>query len=125
MKPFRFLLEMGLCMAAYFVFLAVSLIVLKHWDFSFWVKLPITLAPALPFMATGFVILKHIRTMDELERKIQFEAITISFIGTAFVTFTYGFLENIGFPTFSIFGVWPLMSFFWVLGLIVARVRYA
>ena len=48
----------------------------------------------------------------------------MAFAGTALVTFSYGFLENVGYAKLSMFAVWPLMAGFWTIGLIVANLRY-
>jgi hypothetical protein len=62
--------------------------------------------------------------MDELQRKLQFEALALAFAGTALLTFGYGFLEGVGLPRLSMFVVWPLMAALWVVGVFIGRVRY-
>ena len=62
--------------------------------------------------------------LDELQRRIQFEAIAFAFAGTALLTFSYGFVENVGFPHLSWFFVWPIMAILWIIGLGIATRRY-
>ena len=48
----------------------------------------------------------------------------MAFAGTAVLTFSYGFLENVGFPPLNTFMIWPLMAMLWLLGQGVSRLRY-
>jgi hypothetical protein len=48
----------------------------------------------------------------------------VAFGGTALLTFSYGFLENVGFPHFSWIWVLPLMVALWGLGGALASLRY-
>jgi hypothetical protein len=64
------------------------------------------------------------RRMDELQMRIQFEALGFAFAGTAILTFSYGFLEGLGYPKLSMFMVWPILAVLWVVGLVLARRRY-
>ncbi len=120
----RYFTELGLSFAAYAILLVVSLVVLDHGVKSNALGIIISLSPMLAFSAVCWVILRQIKRLDELQRKIQIEAIGISMLGTAFLTFAYGFLENVGFPTLSMFVVWPLMAVLWVLALVITQWRY-
>jgi hypothetical protein len=62
-----------------------------------------------------------IRRGDEYCRLKVLEAIAIAAAVTAGWTFTYGFLENAGFPRLSMFTVWPVMGAVWA---VVAMVRW-
>ena len=84
----------------------------------------VALSPMLPAAATAWVILRELRRMDELQRRIQLEALGFSFAGTAILTFSYGFLEGLGYPRLSMFTVWPVLAVLWVVGLVLARRRY-
>ena len=59
-----------------------------------------------------------------MARRIHLEALALAFVGTALLTFTYGFLETTGFPKLSMFFVWPLMGAFWVIGCVLGLRRY-
>ena len=74
--------------------------------------------------AAAWVILRELRRMDELQRRIQLEALGFAFAGTALLTFSYGFLEGLGYPRLSMFTVWPVMAALWIVGLLMARRRY-
>jgi hypothetical protein len=62
--------------------------------------------------------------VDELQRRIQLEAIGLSFAATGILTFAYGFLEDVGFPRLSFIWILPLMVMLWGLGLGLASRRY-
>jgi hypothetical protein len=62
--------------------------------------------------------------MNELQQRIQLEALGFSFGATAILTFTYGFLQNVGFSDLNWTWVVPLMIGLWGIGQIVAGRRY-
>ncbi|QFT01732.1 hypothetical protein FIV06_30145 (plasmid) [Labrenzia sp. THAF191b] len=84
----------------------------------------IALSPMLPAAFICGVIIRSIRRLDEMQRKLQFEALALSFAGTALITFGYGFLEGAGFPKLSMFAVWPLMAAIWFVGVMIGRLRF-
>ena len=84
------------------------------------IEVLLSVLPMLPALFICGVVVTGIRDMDELQRKVQFEALALAFAGTALITFTYGFLEGAGFPKLSMFVVWPLMAGLWVIGLDVS-----
>jgi len=87
-------------------------------------RLGIALAPMIGAGAAAWAILRGLWRMDELQRRIQFDAIALSFLGTALLTFGWGFAESAGLPRLRAFAVWPIMGTLWALGLIVAQRRY-
>ena len=88
------------------------------------IEVLLSVLPMLPALFICGVVVTGIRNMDELQRKVQFEALALAFAGTALITFTYGFLEGAGFPKLSMFVVWPLMAGLWVIGVMMGRLRY-
>ncbi len=88
------------------------------------IEVLLSVLPMLPALFICWVVVTGIRDMDELQRKVQFEALALAFAGTALITFTYGFLEGAGFPKLSMFVVWPLMAGLWVIGVMMGRLRY-
>lgn len=113
-----------LSMLAYAVTLMVSLRLLAGGIDSNVAAVAITLAPMVPAMILCWSIIGVIRRLDELQRRLQLEAFALAFAGTALVTFSYGFLENIGFPKLSAFVVWPIMCGLWIAGVLLGRLRY-
>ncbi len=70
-------------------------------------------SPMLPFMLAVWAVVRQIRRADEFVRKVTLEHLAIAAAVTAGWTFTYGFLENAGFPRLSMFTVWPVMGAVW------------
>ncbi len=84
----------------------------------------LTLAPMIPALFICGVVVRVIRNLDEMQRKLQLEALAVAFAGTALITFGYGFLEGDGMPRLSMFAVWPLMSALWFTGVMVKLLRH-
>ncbi len=120
----RYALELGLAILAYAGLLILSLTLLPHLTDPA-ARYLMSLLPMLPGSAIAWVILRQIRRLDELQRRIQLEALGFAFALTALLTFGYGFLELAGLPRLSLFSVWPLMATLWVAGLVLANRHYA
>lgn len=110
--------------AVYAATLVVSQKLLGHGVESLTVRTVLSLAPMLPAIFICGVIIRNIANLDELQRKVQLEALALAFAGTALLTFGYGFLEGTGLPKLSMFVVWPVMASFWVAGVVFGNVRY-
>ena len=78
----------------------------------------------LPILLAVWAIVRQIRRSDEFVRKTVVEHIAITAAVTAGWTFTYGFLENAGYPRLSMFTVWPAMGATWLILGIVENVRH-
>ena len=124
MKSSRYQKELWTALAVYGVMLVGSIQLLTHTDVARPWRDLIALSPMLPAAATAWVVLRELRRMDELQRRIQLEALGFSFAGTAILTFSYGFLEGLGYPRLSMFTVWPILAALWLVGLVLARRRY-
>jgi hypothetical protein len=66
-----------------------------------------------------------LRHLDELQRRIQLEALAIAFVGTGVLGAGYGFLQSAGLPPID-WGafLWPAMVGLWAIGYAVASRRY-
>ena len=124
MKHKQYLKELTTTLVVYGVMLFGSIALLTHVDVARPWRDLIALSPMLPAATMAWVILRELRRMDELQRRIQLEALGFSFAGTAIVTFSYGFLEGLGYPKLSMFTVWPVLAVLWIVGLVLARRRY-
>ena len=124
MKSKQYQKELWTALAVYGVMLVGSIQLLTHTDVARPWRDLIALSPMLPAAATAWVVLRELRRMDELQRRIQLEALGFSFAGTAILTFSYGFLEGLGYPRLSMFTVWPILAGLWLVGLVLARRRY-
>lgn len=85
-------------------------------------KTAVMLSPMIPVLLFAWVLFRRFARIDEYARLQTLETIAIAFAITAAVSFTYGFLENVGFPRLSMFVVWPFMGAAWgVAGVIRGR----
>lgn len=113
-------------LVAYMIVLYATIAASVHGLVPASLKVPVALLPVVPLIFVGLGVLRAVRASDELQLRIQYEAIAFAFTLTAFTTFSYGFLETYaGFPHLNMFAVWPAMGVFWAIGKIVGRFRYA
>src|SRR5262249_49320895 len=84
----------------------------------------VALLPVLPAMGIPYAAVRVMQTMDELELRMQLEALAFGFLAAALVTFTYGLLQNADLPQVSWVWVWPVMAVCWLVGQLVARRKY-
>ncbi len=118
-----YLKEFGLAMGAYIVLLPASTVIVGRIPHSVW-RFPVALVPMVPAVFVLWAVVRNLGRMDELQRRIQIEALACAFGGTALITFSYGFLENVGFPHISWFFVWPIMAVLWLISEAIAMRRY-
>lgn len=88
----------------------------------------IALAPILPFMVVLYVIIRGIRGVDELERRIQLEALAIAFPLSVLLVMLLGLLQlatDLNPADWSYRHIWPLMGMFWIAGAAIARKKYS
>lgn len=116
--------ELALASIAYAILLVASIITLQRFELSKALQVIVTLLPAIP---TAFVIIAIMRMLissDELQQRIQLYAVSFSAALTGFITFSYGFLENVGFPKFSTFLIFPMLVAFWGISLAYFSRKY-
>ena len=110
-------------MVLYALLLITARLVLRGAEDAWW-RFPVAVAPVLPVVLVVLAVVERLRTLDELQQRIQLEALGFAFAMTAVLTFAYGFLQTVGFPTVSWMWVLPVMSALWGVGLLLAGQRY-
>ncbi len=80
--------------------------------------------PMAGFLLVVWAVVRQVRRSDEYIRKTTLEYLAIAAAVTAGWTFTYGFLENAGYPKLSMFTVWPVMGAVWALVACVDHLRH-
>ncbi|MCI0381232.1 MAG: hypothetical protein L0215_26910, partial [Gemmataceae bacterium] len=100
---------------------------LRHAEVETWLRVCVALFP-LPFFA-GFlwVFISGIRSMDELQRKIQLEALAIAFPLAILLLMTLGLLQravDLPFEDWSYAHVWIYLPLFYFGGVAIASRRY-
>ncbi len=121
----RYLLELGSSIVIYMIAIFASGHLLGTIDGASPIRPIVALIPMVPAVGICWVVIRQLRRLDELQRKIQFEALSWAFGLTAVATFSYGFLETVGYPKLSYFFIWPLMAVLWITGIVVSIRRYS
>ncbi|MDE1145598.1 MAG: hypothetical protein PW843_03120 [Azospirillaceae bacterium] len=117
----RHLIEFTVALLAYGLLMTLALVALNNGWVQGGTRTVVGLAPMVACIGIWWAVVRHLRRSGPEEARIQLVAIGFAFVGTALLTFTYGFLEVAGFPRLSMFFVWPLMVLLWVLGHVIAR----
>ena len=100
---------------------------LRHLDLGFTARLLMALLPVIPGLFYLAILFRTIRAMDEMEHRIQFEAVTFAFIGSLVASLTYGMLQKSGFFLdwpWDWEGIWLMLVGLWVVGYLRALRRY-
>jgi hypothetical protein len=119
----RYLKEIGGSMAAFTAMVAVSIWLLKGHENSLQRYL-FAMLPVIPSAFAMGAALRFFRGLDELQRRIQFEAIAFSFLGTCLIALNWGILERAGLPHADIIWVTLLMLGLYCVGILIACRRY-
>ncbi len=120
----QYVVQFSVAMAAYMVVLVVSILIIEANPGSLW-RVPLALAPVVPVLFALWAFVRFLRGTDELQRQIHFEAIAFAAGATGILTFTYGFLENVGFPHLNPIWVLPLLIGLWGMGVAITGRRYS
>ena len=120
----QYLREFFTAMAAYVVAVILSITIIVNSSASAWWRIPLALLPIIPAIFGIIAYMRFVNRMDELQRRIQFEGIAFAFGVAGILTFSYGFLENVGFPHINMLWVFPFMIALWGIGTAIAARRY-
>lgn len=123
----RYTREVMLAMLGYVVLLVVSILLLKRVDGTL-LRALIALLPVPPMMLVLRAMIRYIRDVDELQQRIELEAVSFA---TAFVSLVYltgGFLQSakvIDVPSnMAMIWVFPMVSLAYGLAKAVIARRY-
>jgi hypothetical protein len=120
----QYIKEFSIAMAAYVVVVAVSSSLINISPSNAWWRVPLALTPIVPAIFAMIAYMRQVGRMDELQRRIQFEALAFGFGAAGILTFSYGFLENVGFPHLPLLFVFPFMIALWGIGLTFTSRKY-
>lgn len=116
----QYIKEFSISMFLYIIAVFFSIMYLeKHSDSS--VNTIAAMLPVIPAILMVIVLIRALGKMDELQLIIQMKSFAISFLIVGLATFTYGFLENLGYPKVSLIWIFPFMISTW--GLTVSFVK--
>ena len=120
----RYVKEFLIAMSTYVIVLILSISILSRVELPKVWQIVISLAPALPVAFIILVLMRLLIDSDELQQRVQLLATSFAAALTGLITFSYGFLENVGFPKFPTFLIFPLMVVLWGIGLAYFSKRY-
>lgn len=89
----RYLREFIPAMSAYVLLILLYGVLMPRTESLFW-RILLAVLPLLPIVLVIRAIVRVIRDQDELERRIDLEAIAIAAMSTGFGYFSFGFLLN-------------------------------
>ena len=121
----QYVREFGLAMVVYVITVIVSITLINISPSTAWWRIPLALVPVIPAIFGVIAYMRFVGRIDELQRRIQFEGLAFGFGVAGILTFSYGFLENVGFPHINLLWVFPLMIALWGIGLGIAARRYS
>jgi hypothetical protein len=116
-------IEIGLALLAYLMLLIGSVTLLRANTEASW-RYVVAVVPVLPAALVVYLFVRRLAQTDELQRRIQSEALGFALAGTALLTFTYGFLEGAGMPHLNWTFILPLMAVLWGVGTAIFTLRY-
>ena len=120
----RYVKEFLVAMSVYVIVLIASISILNRLELPKLWQIVISIAPALPVAFIILVLMRLLINSDELQQRVQLLATSFAAALTGLITFSYGFLENVGFPKFPTFFIFPLMIVLWGIGLAYFSKRY-
>jgi hypothetical protein len=88
-------------------------------------RIAIALMPLPGDIALIFLVLRAVRRLDEFQKRVHFEAITVAFLSTGVAVFVCGYLQQahiVGFLNSGV--VWAFMLIFYALGYLIAANHY-
>ena len=112
-----------LALALYAGVLVLSLEIISRFHVGWW-RIPIAITPVLPCLLFVRAFVSLMDSFDELQKRIALQALAFAFAGTAVLTLTYGFLQNVGLPNVNWVWIWPLMGTLFMLGKLLATRQY-
>ncbi len=121
----QYLREFLSAMAAYVVVLIIAITLINLSSPTAWWRAPLAITPVIPAIFGIIAYMRYMSRMDELQRRIQFEGLAFGFGIAGILTFSYGFLEIVGFPHVGLLWVFPLMIALWGIGTGIAARRYS
>lgn len=105
----------------------VSRLLLRDPDLTGLPRLMVTLLPLLPGLLYVYAIWRWMCGLDEMQRRIQFEAVSFAALAMLFLALTLDLLQLAGFVPnlhFGWEGYFAFTFFLWTAGLAFANRRY-
>ncbi len=119
----RYAIEFSISMVAYAVVLIASIKTIEH-GLPPALKFVFTLLPVIPIAFVFAAIVRYMGSIDELQRRIQIESLSLAAGITALLAITYGFLETVGLPHLSAWYTYAAVMAAWLIAQPFVARRY-
>ena len=119
-----YLKRMLLAMLSYLVLLFAVMLITNAYPDAWW-RYVLLMVPIVPLVFVAWAVVRMMSDVDELQRRIQLEALAFAFGAGSLITFSYGMLQIAGLPEVSWLFVWPVYAACWVVGGLLAQRRYS
>jgi len=99
--------------------------VLGRFDLGSAARIAVALTPLPADLAAIVLILRRIRRLDEFQKRVHFEAVTVAFLSTGVAVFVFGYLQKADLVGALNMGlIWGFMLLFYAIGYFVALIHY-
>jgi hypothetical protein len=98
---------------------------LGHTELGTMARIAVSLLPLPGNVALIVMVLRGIRRLDEFQKRIHFEAVTLAFLSTGVAVFVFGYLQKahaVGPLNMGL--VWAFMVIFYAIGYFIAVSHY-
>lgn len=103
----------------------VAAALLRNTGLGTTARIALALLPLPGDIAVIALVLRAIRGLDEFQKRVHFEAVTVAFLSTGVAVFVYGYLQRAQVVGFLHAGlVWAFMLIFYAVGYVVAASHY-
>ncbi len=119
----RYMREFSISMLTYVVTLFISIFLIHRLPDSPW-RILLALTPIAPIIFVLSAFLRYLAGIDELQQRIELQAIGFAAGAVSLLTFAYGLLENVGAPQLSYIWIFPATTFLWGIGQAYFSRRY-
>lgn len=98
---------------------------LNHLALTSAARTAVALAPLPGNLALIAMVLRAIRTLDEFQKRLHFEAVVVAFLATGVIVFIYGFLQKAGVVNpLNTWFIWLFMAITYAVGYGIAVRHY-
>ena len=98
---------------------------LGHLELGSTARIAVALSPVPGKIAVIALILRAIRQLDEFQKRVHFEAVTLAFLSTGVAVFVYGYLQKAqAVGPLNLGRVWTFMLLFYAIGVFIAKKHY-
>jgi len=111
----KYLIRFIAGMVGYGFMLPFAIFISKKIQAGILIKILLALLPVIPFLLAMYAYIANMKTMDEMWRKIQIDALIITTMITIAASFSMGMLQVMNvMKTFSVFYLFPFMMMVWL-----------